>query len=119
MRGKLLVFKPAIVSRRSKYYLAAEKRKYPVVLESEAYNETVKIKLPAGFNVDEMPDAAELDQPFGNYSAAFEVKDGILIFKRRLVLKAGTIPAEQYAAVRSFFGRIYGIEQAPVVLEKK
>jgi uncharacterized protein DUF3857/transglutaminase superfamily protein len=119
MRGKLLVFKPAIVSRRSKYYLAAEKRKYPVVLESEAYNETVKIKLPAGFNVDEMPDAAELDQPFGNYSAAFEVKDGILIFKRSLVLKAGTIPIEQYAAVRGFFGRIYGIEQAPVVLEKK
>jgi Domain of Unknown Function with PDB structure (DUF3857)/Transglutaminase-like superfamily len=119
MRGRLLVFKPAIVSRRSKYFLASDDRKYPVVLESEAYSETVKIKLPVGFQVDEMPDAVELKQPFGQYSAAIEVKDGHLIFKRTLVLKSTTIPAEQYAAVRSFFGRIYGIEQAPVVLEKR
>jgi hypothetical protein len=99
--------------------LASENRKYPVVLESEAYSETVKIKLPGGFQVDEMPDAVELKQPFGEYSAAIEVKDGHLIFKRTLVLKSTTIPADQYAAVRSFFGRIYGVEQAPVVLEKR
>jgi hypothetical protein len=119
MRGRLLVFKPAIVSRRSHYFLASENRKYPVVLESEAYSETVKVKLPGGFQVDEMPDAIELAQPFGNYSAALEVKDGHLIFKRTLVLKSTTIPVEQYPAVRSFFARIYGIEQAPVVLEKQ
>ncbi len=119
MRGKLLVFKPAVVSRRSRIFLTAADRKYPVVLESEAYSETVKIKLPEGFAVDEMPDALELNQPFGNYAAVCEVKDGHLIFKRTLVLKSATIPADQYAAVRNFFGRIYGIEQAPVVLEKR
>jgi Domain of Unknown Function with PDB structure (DUF3857)/Transglutaminase-like superfamily len=119
MRGKLLVFKPAVVSQRSQYFLASDKRKYPVVLESEAYNETVKIKLPEGFQVDEMPDAVELKQPFGTYSAAFETKDGLLIFKRTLVLKSTTIPVEQYSAVQGFFSRVYGIEQAPVVLEKR
>jgi hypothetical protein len=119
MRGRLLVFKPAIVSRRAAYYLASDNRKYPVVLESEAYSETIKIKLPAGFQVDEMPDATEIDQVFGKYSASFEVKDGYLTFNRTLVLQPSTIPVERYAAVRSFFGRIYGIEQAPVVLEKR
>lgn len=119
MRGKLLVFKPAIVSRHSAIFLTDIKRKHPVVLEAKAYSETVKIKLPAGFEADEWPEAVELNQPFGNYAAVCAVQDGQLIFKRTLVLKAAIIPAEQYSAVRSFFERIRTIEQAPVVLAKK
>ncbi len=119
MRGRLMVFKPAIVSRRSSVSLTEAKRKHPVVLDSEAYDETVKIKLPEGFDVDEMPDAVEVNQPFGNYAAKCEVKDGHLIFRRSLALKAGTIPVEQYASVRGFFERIRAVEQTPVVLVKK
>src|SRR5262249_4577241 len=119
MRGKLMVFKPAIVSRRSSIFLTAPNRKHSVVLDSEAYNETVRIKLPEGFDVDETPDAAELNQPFGNYAAKCEVKDGYLIFRRSLSLRAGTIPVEQYASVRGFFERIRAVEQTPVVLVKK
>ena len=119
MRGRLMVFKPAIVSRRSSVFLTEAKRKHPVVLGSEAYDETVRIKLPEGFDVDEMPDAVEVNQPFGNYAAKCEVKDGRLIFRRSLALRAGTIPVEQYASVRSFFERIRAVEQTPVVLVKK
>jgi hypothetical protein len=119
MRGRLMVFKPAVVSRRSSIFLTESKRKHPVVLDSETYDETVRIKLPEGFDVDEMPDAAELNQPFGNYTAKCEVKDGHLIFRRSLALKAGTIPVEQYASVRGFFERIRAVEQTPVVLVKK
>jgi hypothetical protein len=119
MRGNLMVFKPAIVSRRSSYLLTEDKRRHPVVLEADAYDETVRIKLPAGFEIDELPDAVELNQPFGDYAAKCEVKDGTLIFKRSLVLKSVTIPVEQYAKVRSFFGRIREVEQTPVVLARK
>lgn len=119
MRGKLLVFKPAIVSRRSAMLLGTANRKYPVMLDSEAYSETVKIKLPEGFEVDEMPEAMELNQPFGNFAAVWEVKDGHLVFKRTLVLKSATIPVEQYTVVRSFFEHVRGAELAPVVLQKK
>jgi hypothetical protein len=119
MRGKLMVFKPAVVSRRSSVFLTEAKRKHPVVLDSEAYDETVRIKLPEGFDVDEMPDAVDVNRPFGNYAAKCEVKDGHLIFRRSLALKGGTIPVEQYASVRGFFERIRAVEQTPVVLVKK
>jgi Domain of Unknown Function with PDB structure (DUF3857)/Transglutaminase-like superfamily len=119
MRGRLLVFKPAIVSRRSSLFLTEAKRKYPVVLESDAYSETVKVKLPSGFEVDEMPEQTELNQPFGNYSATYEIKEGHLIFKRSLALKSATVPVEKYPDVRGFFERIRAVEQAPVVLIKK
>jgi hypothetical protein len=119
MQGRLLVFKPAIVSRRESLDFTGGARKHPVVLESHAFNETVSVKLPAGFDVDELPDAVKLDAPFGTYSASYEVKDGQLRFNRHFVQRAATIPAEQYAQVRGFFERIRAAEQSPVVLAKK
>jgi transglutaminase-like putative cysteine protease len=119
MQDRLLVFKPAIVSRRETLYLTEAKRKHPVVLTSNSYSETVRVKLPSGFAVDEMPDAVKLDTAFGSYATSYEVKDGVLVFSRKLVQRATTIPVEQYSSVRSFFERIRAAEQAPVVLIRK
>jgi hypothetical protein len=119
MQNRLLVFKPAIVSRREFLLLTDAIRKHPVVLESNAFIETVRVKLPDGFDVDELPDPLKLETAFGNYDASYEVKDGQLVFTRRLSLRATTIPAEQYSTVRGFFERIRSVEQSPVVLAKK
>jgi Domain of Unknown Function with PDB structure (DUF3857)/Transglutaminase-like superfamily len=119
MQDRLLIFKPAIVSRRDSLTLTEAKRKHPVVLSSNAYSETVRVKLPAGFDVDEMPDPVKLETSFGSYSTSYEAKDGRLVFTRRLVQKGATIPVEQYDSVRKFFERIRAAEQAPVVLAKK
>jgi hypothetical protein len=90
-----------------------------VVLEPRAYTETVKVKLPAGFDVDEVPDAAKLDAPFGSYETSYVVKDGQLSFSRTLVVRGTTIPVAEYPKVRSFYERIRAAEQAPVVLVRK
>ena len=119
MQNRLLVFKPAIVSRRESLDLTATARRHPVVIDPHAYTETVKVKLPAGFDVDELPDPVKLDAPFGVYVATYEVKDGLIHFTRTLKLKAATVPPGQYATVRAFFERIRAAEQAPVVLARK
>ena len=119
MRGKLLMFRASPISRGETPYLAKESRKLPVVLESQAFQETTRIKLPAGFEPDEIPDSLELKESFGQYAASWEIKEGYLHFKRKLVLHAGTIPVADYAKVRGFFGRVLGAETAPVVLAKK
>jgi hypothetical protein len=119
MQQRLLVFKPAIVSRRESLFLTKQSRTHPVVLDSHAYTETVRIKLPDGFEVDELPDALKLDTAFGTYASTYEIKDGQLIFTRALTQRATTIPADQYTTVRNFYERIRAAEQAPVVLAKK
>jgi transglutaminase-like putative cysteine protease len=119
MQNRLLVFKPAIVSRRDALVLTQAARKYPIVIDSNAFTETVRVKLPQGFGVDEMPDPLKLDTPFGNYTASYDVKDGQLLFTRKLTMRAMTIPAADYAAVRSFFERIRAVEQSPVVLARQ
>lgn len=119
MQDRLLVFKPAIVGRRESLALTEAKRKHPVVLRSNAYSETLRLKLPTGFDVDELPDPVKMDTSFGSYATNYEVKDGHLVFTRKLVQKAGTIPVDQYATVRSFFEKIRAAELSPVVLARK
>jgi len=119
MQGRLLVFKPAVVSRREALPVSAGARKHPVVLSSHALDEEVKIKLPAGFEVDELPDPVKLDTTFGRYSASYQVKDGYLVFKRSLITVGTMIPADFYAGVKTFFERVRAADSAPVVLAKK
>jgi transglutaminase-like putative cysteine protease len=119
MQNRLLVFKPAVVSRREALSLTAQTRKSPVVLRANAYSETVKVQLPSGFAVDEMPDAVKIETPFGSYVTSYEVKDNQLIFKRQLSQHATTIAPGDYEQVRKFFESIRAAENAPVVLARK
>lgn len=119
MQNRLLVFKPVVVDRLNSLWLTENTRTHPVVMESNSFNETAVFKLPAGFIVDEMPDAVNLETPFGKYSTSYEVKENSLVFKRSLLLNYATIPVEKYAAVKDFFVKIRSAEQAPVVLLKK
>jgi hypothetical protein len=119
MQNRLLVFKPAILSRRESVFLTGGSRKHAVVLESHSYTESVNVKLPADFEVDELPDPVKLDTTFGSYATTYTVKDGQLRFTRSFTQRAATIPPADYAKVRGFFERIRAAEQSPVVLAKK
>ncbi|HEU4933483.1 MAG TPA: DUF3857 and transglutaminase domain-containing protein [Pyrinomonadaceae bacterium] len=119
MQNRLLVFKPVVVARREALALTAATRKHPVVLHANAYSETVRVQLPSGFVVDELPDPVKLQTPFGSYVTSYEVKDNELVFKRQLSQQAKTIAAADYEAVRKFFESIRAAENAPVVLARK
>ena len=119
MQGRLMVFKPVPVSRLETLFLTDPIRRYPVVLDPYAFDETVRVQLPDGFEVDEVPDPIKLDTSFGSYATTYEVKNGQLVFSRKLVQHAATIPVEQYTSVRSFFEKIRAAEQSPVVLARK
>jgi hypothetical protein len=118
MQNRLLVFRPAVVSRREGTSFAATERKHPVVLRAAAFSETVTVQLPAGFAIDEVPDPVKLVTSFGTYNTSYEVKGSELVFKRQLSQQAATIPAADYGMVKKFFENIRAAENAPVVLAK-
>ncbi len=119
MQGRLFVFKPVVVGRRRDIDFTETKRNSPVEIESLAMTETATFTLPAGFVVDETPDAVDLTAPFGTYSTKYEVKGQTLVFTRSLKTNRTLVPADKYDSVRSFFSKIRDAEQSPVVLIKK
>jgi hypothetical protein len=119
MQNRLLVFKPVLVARRDSLALNKPSRKTPVVLDSHAFREVARFRLPDGFAVDEMPEDLALETAFGSYRCSFRVDEGILHFERSLILKPVTVPVEEYQQVREFFEKIRSTEQAPVVLLRR
>jgi len=118
-QGKMLIFKPVIVSRRNSLSLTENIRNHPVIIDSESVKETAIFTLPTGFIVDETPEAVNLETPFGKYTTTYEVKDGKLFFTRSLTLNRTTVPVDKYNSVRDFYAKMREVEQSPVVLMRK
>ena len=75
--------------------------------------------LPAGFVVDEMPDAVNLEMPFGKYTTSYEVRENKLYFTRSLTTERMMIPVDKYKQVKDFYAKMRDAEQSPIVLLKK
>lgn len=118
MQSRMLVFRPGIVERWNGVRIQTDARTTPVTLDSECYHKQVHVKLPAGFTVDELPDAANFSAPFGKFTATYKVENGELLFTEQLDVSAATIPAARYGEVKDFFEHVAGAEQAPLVLIK-
>ncbi len=119
MQNRLLIFKPAIVSRANSIYLTEQIRKNPVSLDADSFDETTVFTLPTGFVVDEMPDALTLDTPFGKYKTSYAVKDNKLTYTRSLTMNRSTLTVDKYSSIRDFYSKILAAEQSPVVLLRK
>ena len=87
-------------------------------LTAESFAEKARIKLPAAFKIDEIPDAFRLETAFGTYNGKCVPKGGELECTRSLEIKTQTVPPDQYNQVREFFSKIAGYEQSPVVLAR-
>lgn len=119
MQNRLMVFKPAVIGRLDNLSFSEGKRFHPYMINSHAYSENIKIKIPEGFIVDEMPEATQIETPFGKYSVNYELKSDHILFTRSLKLNRSSVPADKYDSVRGFFGQVHSAEQSPIVLMKK
>lgn len=119
MQNRLLVFKPMIVGRRNAVSFTEANRTNPIEIEANSMNETLIYTLPAGFVVDEMPEATKLETDFGKYATSFAIENGKLVVTRKLSTIRSLIPASKYADVKDFFTRMHDAEQSPIVLIRK
>jgi uncharacterized protein DUF3857/transglutaminase superfamily protein len=119
MQRRLLIFRPAVLPRRGLALFSESQRQNAVVLHADAFQDTTRVKLPAGFQIDELPNGGHLETPFGAYTCSYAATGGELVFTRKLNIKAGTYPVAQYPQLKAFFEQVAGAEQTPVVLVKE
>jgi hypothetical protein len=115
----LLIVKPGPLTLGSDYVFVPGERKLPVKLTPDVYNDSVRIQLPVGFKVDEMPDPVKLDSPYGTYQAAWKSEGDSLLFVQSMEISDALVPAAQYTELRAFFEKVGRSEAAPVVLVRK
>lgn len=118
MRNELLIFKPVLVARREATRLPKKERKLPVALHSSAFEERAEFTLPAGYLIEELPRAVQLETEFGRYESKTRAEDGKIVFERLFVQQSAEIPSADYEKVRAFFEKVHQSEQSPVVLRR-
>ncbi|MFN7648597.1 MAG: DUF3857 domain-containing protein [Acidobacteriota bacterium] len=119
MQGRLLVVTPGALVSTATYSLPNKARTLPVRVEADVQKDSVTIDTPAGFTLDEMPEAVAIESPYGIYRADWKMKGQTIEFTQTLELKEALAPPGDYDKVRDFFERVNGASLATVVLVKK
>ena len=119
MQGRLLVIRPGLLSVGSLYDFSSKKRTAPIKLEPGLYQDSITVKAPPGFKLDELSPAVKLESPYGTLEASWAYEDDNVVMHETLEIHAIVAPASEYAQVRDFFEQVAGAYGAPVVLVKK
>ena len=117
--GKLWVFRSSILDREDDYELRDEQRIQPFMLGAESFSERATFRLPEGYAVDELPDAVQLDSPYGSYEANWTVSGSEMQFSQKLTVNSTVVPAEEYPQLRDFLLKVRGASSASVVLARR
>ena len=118
MQQRLLVFMPAVVDLPLPRFAQSSDRIAPIVLQAREYHKQVKVKLPTGFTVDEMPQPLHMESDFAKFSLAFRLERDELIVDEELSIVAVTLPAAEYPKLKRFFDTALGADQQNAVLVK-
>jgi len=119
MQGRLFVVRPSLLTSGGDYFFQSKKRSAPVKLFADLRQDSIRIKLPAGFRLDELPAPVKLDSAYGRLDASWAVREGEVVMSQTLEIQDKIVPAAEYPQVREFFDKVAGAETAPVVLVKE
>ena len=99
---------------------AAGDRRQPVRLGSAwSARDSVRFVPPAGYAVDRVPPAVEVDGPVGRYALRASVEGGALVVVRELAVETTSLPAEAYDQARAFYAAVAEGDASVAVLRKE
>jgi hypothetical protein len=119
MQGRMLIFKPGLLVPDPDYTFPNKERQLPIKLTSHLRKDSVTVKLPPGFAVDEMPDRMAAESFYGTYRASWKASAGSVTFEQSLEVKDALAGAAEYSQIKDFFDRVAGGQSAAVVLLKR
>ncbi|HTZ48913.1 MAG TPA: DUF3857 domain-containing protein [Verrucomicrobiae bacterium] len=117
--GELLLVRPRVLGEKSSDLLEKkEARKYPVEFEGPRRDvDRIEISLPVGYQVDELPPAADVDYAFGSYHSKTELHSNALVYTRTFEIKNVSVPLEQMDELKKFYRIIASDERGTAVLK--
>ncbi len=117
--GDLLLVRPRVIGEKSNGLLETkEPRKYPVEFEGpQRDTDTFEIKIPAGYVVDELPPATDVDYSFGSYHSKTEAADGTIRYTRTFEIKELSVPVAKADELKKFYRIIASDERNTAVLK--
>jgi len=117
--GNLLLVRPRVLGHASSDLLERkEPRKYAVEFDGLETNVmSYDITLPAGYEIDELPPAVDVDYSFGSYHAKSVAEGNVLKYTRTVEIKQVSVPVSQAEDLKKFYRIIASDERNTAVLK--
>src|SRR5690242_12466430 len=87
MQNRLYVVRPGLLASGGDYFLPSKERSSPVKLEADLRHDLVRIKIPSGYKVDEVPAPVNIGSPYGSLEASWVVNNGEIVMEQTLEVK--------------------------------
>jgi transglutaminase-like putative cysteine protease len=121
--GDLLFVRPRVMGDKYANLLtlfAQDKpRQYPVAFdEATRQDDVFDIALPAGFAVDGLPKAVQVDCDYATYKSESTVADGVLHYHRTFEIKNVEVPTTKLPEIRTFLRQVAADQEASAVLRR-
>lgn len=118
--GKRLFIKPNLFTDENYVPDNKDERTQPFVLRIDWIDtDTIQFSLPEGFSPEAVPQEKVIESEFGSYSAKYIMNENGLTYIRKMEMKKGTFPKEQYKDFISFMEEVKEADQAKIVLADK
>ena len=99
--------------------LTGASRKYDIVMNVNKFqNDTVIIRIPEGYSIENQPQAVEIESPYGYFKSDITEKDGQLIYTQTLEIKKGRYSATEFDEMKKFYNRIETLQSGKIGLKK-
>ncbi|MVN78439.1 DUF3857 domain-containing protein [Hymenobacter sp. HMF4947] len=121
--GRRLLVEPNVLGRLSALPAQVGPRQSPLALPPASLSQdTVRLHLPTGFRVENLPEPTQLTSAYGTYtSTCTALPDGTLQYVRQLETRrpaGATLPPAAYTEYQAFRRKISQADHAQVVLMK-
>jgi len=117
--GNLLLVRPRVLGNKSSDLLETkEPRKFSVEFSGPSLDsDTFEIKLPAGYEVDDLPPPIDVDYGFASYHSKTEAKGDTLRYTRTFEVKEVTVPVAKVDDLKKLYRIIAGDERNTAVIK--
>jgi hypothetical protein len=118
--GDLLIVRPRVLGNKSSALLETrEPREYPVEFDAAQHDvDEFEIALPAGYQVDDLPTAVDVDYGFASYHSKTELAGHSLRYRRTFDIRELSVPVAKAAELKTLYRIIEGDERASAVLKR-
>jgi hypothetical protein len=118
--GDLLLVRPRVLGSKSSAIMETkEPRQYPVEFAGPRHDEDVfEIAIPAGYEVDELPAAVDVDEGFVSYRSKTEKLGRTLRYSRVFEIKELSVPVNKADKLKEFYRIIADDERNSAILKR-
>ena len=99
--------------------LIGSSRKYDIDIDEDIFqNDTITIRIPEGYSVENQPKAVEMESPYGYFKSDIVENDGQIIYTQTLEITKGKFSVTEFEEMKKFFSRIETLQSGRIGFKK-